>query len=78
MKSLIQLTALALIVSFSMPAYAEPYEDVPNQAACEQRGGVWDREAGKCVAKNRRKACQQRGGTWDEGSSTCSVPKQEM
>jgi hypothetical protein len=78
MKSLLQLIALALIVSFSLPASAGPYDDVPNQAACEARGAVWDLEAGKCVPKKRRRDCEQRGGTWDEGSSTCSVPKQEM
>ena len=76
MKTLVQLIALVFIVSFSIPASADPYDGVPNQAACEQRGGVWDREAGKCVAKKRRTACKQRGGTWDEGSSTCTVPKQ--
>jgi hypothetical protein len=76
MKSLVQLMAFAFVVSFSLPASAGPYDDVPNAAACKERGAVWDFEAGKCVATKRKTLCGQRGGVWDAGTGTCSVPKQ--
>jgi hypothetical protein len=75
MKSLLQLIVLALIVSFSIPAFAGAYDQIKSRHACEQAGAVWDQETNKCVANRSKTACAQRGGTWDEGTSTCSVPK---
>ena len=75
MKNLYALLALASVVGFAIPAYAVDLSGVKSQAACEAAGGVWDREADTCVAKNSHRACELRGGTWDEGSSTCTVPQ---
>jgi hypothetical protein len=75
MKNLYALLALVSIVSFAIPASAVDLSGVKSQAACEAAGGVWDREADMCVAKESQRACELRNGTWDEGSSTCTVPQ---
>jgi uncharacterized lipoprotein YddW (UPF0748 family) len=75
MKSLYALLALVSVVGFAVPASAVDLSNVKSQAACEAAGGVWDREADGCVAKQSQRACELRDGTWDEGSSTCSVPQ---
>jgi hypothetical protein len=73
MKTLFPLITLTLMVGFTIPASAVDLSGVKSQAACEAAGGVWDREADGCVAKESQRACELRNGTWDEGSSTCSV-----
>jgi hypothetical protein len=75
MKSLYVLLALVLVAGFAVPASAVDLSNTKSQAACEAAGGVWDREADGCVAKESHRACELRDGTWDEGSSTCSVPQ---
>jgi hypothetical protein len=75
MTRLVSVTAFALIVGSAIPAFAVDLSNVKSQAACEAAGGVWDREADMCVAKESQRACELRNGTWDEGSSTCSVPQ---
>ena len=75
MKNLYALLALVMVVGFAVPASAVDLSNVKSQAACEAAGGVWDREADGCVAKQSHRACELRDGTWDEGSSTCSVPQ---
>jgi hypothetical protein len=75
MKNLYALLALILAVGFAVPASAVDLSNVKSQAACEAAGGVWDREADGCVAKESQRACELRNGTWDEGSSTCTVPQ---
>jgi len=75
MKNLYALLALVMVVGFAVPASAVDLSNVKSQAACEAAGGIWDREADGCVAKQSQRACELRDGTWDEGSSTCSVPQ---
>jgi hypothetical protein len=75
MKTLFPILTLTLMVGLAIPAFAVDLSNVKSQAACEAAGGVWDREADMCVAKESQRACELRNGTWDEGSSTCSVPQ---
>jgi|GEM_PF-3988866 len=75
MRTLYAFVALAAIGGFAVPALAVDLSNVKSQAACEAAGGVWDREADGCVAKESQRACELRDGQWDEGSSTCSVPQ---
>jgi hypothetical protein len=75
MKNLYALLALVMVVGFAVPASAVDLSNVKSQAACEAAGGIWDREADGCVAKESQRACELRDGTWDEGSSTCTVPQ---
>ena len=75
MKVLYALVASTAIGCFALPAFAVDLSNVKSQAACEAAGGVWDREADGCVAKESQRACELRNGTWDEGSSTCTVPQ---
>ena len=75
MKHLMTAVAVALVACLASPAFAVDLSNVKSQAACEAAGGVWDREADACVAKESQRACELRDGTWDEGTSTCSVPQ---
>jgi len=75
MKTLHALIVLTAIGGFAVPASAVDLSNVKSQAACEAAGGIWDREADHCVAKESQRACELRDGQWDEGSSTCSVPQ---
>jgi hypothetical protein len=75
MKTIFPIITLTLMVGFTIPAAAVDLSNVKSQAACEAAGGVWDREADACVAKESQRACELRDGTWDEGTSTCSVPQ---
>ena len=75
MNTIFPIIALALLLGFTISASAIPLSDIPSAAPCDTAGGVWDREADKCVAKESHRACELRDGTLDEGSSTCSVPQ---
>jgi hypothetical protein len=75
MKALHAFIVLAAVGGFTIPAFAVDLSNVKSQAACEAAGGVWDREADGCVAKESQRACELRDGQWDEGSSTCTVPQ---
>jgi hypothetical protein len=75
MKNLSAFFALVLIAGFAGPASAVDLSGIQSQAACETAGGVWDKEADACVAKESQRACELRDGTWDEGTSTCTVPQ---
>ena len=75
MKTIFPIIALTLVFGFTIPASAVDLSELASQAPCQAAGGVWDREAAKCVAKESLRACELRDGTWDEGSSTCSVPQ---
>ena len=70
MKILIPILALAL-VGFANPACAVDLSGVMDQSACQTAGGVWDMDAGKCLAPDTKRACELSKGTWDEAAGAC-------
>lgn len=66
MKMLHAFVALAAIGCFAVPSFAVDLSNVKSQAACKAAGGVWDREADGCVAKESQRACELRDGEWDK------------
>src|SRR6185437_2077783 len=44
---------------------------ITDQSACQEAGGVWDLDAGKCLAQDTKRACELTKGKWDEAAGTC-------
>ena len=69
MKTLIPIFALALVGLVS-PAFAVDLSGIMSQSPCEEAGGVWDTDAGKCLAKAKpgeaKKAMPQGGESGEE------------
>jgi hypothetical protein len=70
MKTLIPVLALAL-VGLASPAFAVDLSGVMDQSACSEAGGVWDLDAGKCLAQDTKRACELTKGKWDEAAGAC-------
>ena len=61
MKTLIPVLALAL-VGLASPAFAVDLSGIMSQSPCEEAGGVWDTDAGKCLAKAKPGEAMPQGG----------------
>jgi hypothetical protein len=47
MKTLVTIFAVASVLAFTVPAFAQTIDSAKTQADCEKAGGIWSGHTGK-------------------------------